>query len=190
MSVFGKPGFGSASSVMGDDKKPAAFGGSGGGFSTFSQPTGGATTGGGFGAFAGGGGFASLTSGASSTATPAFAEAGLGDEIKKDSVLVFGQSQKNEEVKPFTSLAGPTHAFGSGTTKPTSAFSSLVPRAISQDDDDNKSTGKKKEPFPEDAADSLEPKKVHTGPGLFGIPEQERNFYFEPAEPFGESCSL
>ena len=172
MPVFGKSGLGSATSALGDDRKPTTFGGSGGGFSAFSKPTGGAATGSGFGAFAGGGGFASLASAASSTATPAFAEAGPGGEIKKDNVLVFGQSQKEEEVKPFTSLAGPAHAFGSGTTKPTSAFSGFVPRAMSQDGDDDESKGKKKEAFPEDAADTLEPKKVHTGPGLFGIPEK------------------
>lgn len=169
MSVFGKPAFGSATPIMGDDKKPATFSGSGGGFSAFSKPTGGAVTGSGFGAFAGGGGFASLAPVASSIATPAFAEAGSGDEIKKDNILVFGQSQKKEEVNPFTSLT-PTHAFGSGTTKPTSAFSSFAPRATPQDDDDDISKGKKKEAFPEDAADDLEPKNVHTGPGLFGTP--------------------
>ena len=169
MSVFGKPAFGSATPAMGDDKKPATFGSSGGGFSAFSKPTGGTATGSGFGAFASGRGFASLAPVASSTATPAFAEAGSGDEIKKDNILVFGQSQKKEEVNPFTSLA-PTQAFGSGTAKPTSAFSSFVPRATPQDDDDDISKGKEKEAFPEDAADDLEPKNVHTGPGLFGIP--------------------
>ena len=82
---------------------------------------------------------------------------------------MFGQSQKRAEVKPFTSLAGPIQTFGSGTTKPPSAFSSLAPRATPQGEDDDKSKGNEKEAFPEGAADNLEPKKVHTGPGLFGI---------------------
>lgn len=169
LSVFGKPAFVPATLATGDsDKKPAPFSGSGGGFSAFSKPAGGAATGSGFGAFAGG--FASLASAASSTTTPAFAEAGSGDEIKTDNVLVFGQSQKKEEVKPFTSLAGPTQAFGSGTTNLTSAFSSFAPRAAPRGDEDEENKGNVNEAFPADTADKLEPTNVHTGPDLFGIP--------------------
>ena len=170
LSVFGKPAFGSATLATGEsDKKPATFVGSGGGFSAFSKPAGVAATSGGFGTFAGGG-FASLASAGSSTTTPAFAETGSGDEIKKDDVLVFGQSQKKEEeVKPFSSFAGPTHAFGSGTTKPTSAFSGFAPRVAPQDDEDEESKGKPKKALPEDAGDTSEPTKVLN---LFGIPDQ------------------
>ena len=87
---------------------------------------------GGFGAFAGGGGFASLASAASSTATPAFAEAGSGDEIKKDNVLVFGQSDKSEKIKPFASLAGPTQTFGSGTPNKSTLSTSNVQIRLGQ----------------------------------------------------------